>query len=127
MLLVSVAPEVKTISLESAPMISATFFGAVSLLFLIKVSATSHLPGIFDSLFGLPTVGMCAAVGIAILVGEIWEHGIQYPRIHRRCGLSNVRDVFAGKKPKAHLHIEINRSDLLSRRTIPLRSLQLEP
>jgi hypothetical protein len=47
----------------------------------------SHLSGIFDSLFGFPSISMSAAVWIAILICKERKHGIEYPRVDRCCRL----------------------------------------
>ena len=89
MLLVSVAPDVKTISFGSAPIKSATCYNRVySKTVFENEFRNIYLASILDGFFCLPTIRMCATMWVPILVCEIWQHRVEYPRINWSCGLS---------------------------------------
>lgn len=73
-LLVSVAPEVKTMSFGSAPIRSATYcFGPVNLppLGSIGNARSTCLSCVFNCFLSLPAVGVCATMWVTVLVGEV--------------------------------------------------------
>ena len=81
MLFVSVAPEVNTMSLESAPMRSAkcyeTSFNANA-----KDHLKWYLSSILHSSLGLPSISMGPTMGVTILICKIRQHCIKNSRVN---------------------------------------------
>lgn len=90
-LLVSVAPDVKTISLASALMRSATCYDLTvkSAKGVVKTIYRMYLSSIFDGLFSFPSIRMSPTVRVAIEVSKVWKHGVKNPGVNRCCSLES--------------------------------------
>jgi hypothetical protein len=115
MLLDSVAPLVKMMSLGFAPMRSDTYCkrAVCQLMSSAGQHAGTHLPSILYGLLRLPAIRVRLAVGIPVLVRHEGHHGVEDPRVGGR----------------RRLHVEVDGpSHLLSHRCSILRELvDLEP
>lgn len=88
-LLVSVAPEVKTMSLASAPIKFAICYRIWVLEWHQPIRP--HLAGILNGLFGLPTIRMGSTMWIAVLIREVGQHCVQNTGIYWSCSLNIMR------------------------------------
>lgn len=59
--------------------------------------AIAYLPRLLDCLLGLPSVSVRPRVRVSVLVGQVGQHGIEYPRIDWR----------------RRLHVEVDRSSYI--------------
>lgn len=99
MLLDSVAPLVKMISLGSAPIRSATCcFEETTRSYFVsncieirshqldfeKTFFSTNLPSCFHGSLTLPAIGVSSGVRVTIVVNLVGQHGIQHPRVLMR-------------------------------------------
>ena len=83
MLFVSVAPEVNTMSFESAPM---RFARCYEILFNGKKREQlrkRHLSSILNSLLSFPSISMCPTMRVTILICKIGQHGVKNSWVNR--------------------------------------------